>query len=60
MAKENLVIDDTTSSNEEMFDDLWKTFYKTIGIKERKNERCRQNFMPKKYWQYITEVKGEL
>lgn len=39
---------------------LWKTFYKTIGIKERKNDRCRRNFMPKKYWKYITEVSEEL
>ena len=39
---------------------LWKTFYKTIGIKERKNDRCRRNFMPKKYWKYITEVSEEI
>ena len=35
---------------------LWKVFYKTIGIKERKNDRCRMNFMPKRYWKYITEM----
>lgn len=45
---------------EKSIEDLWKTFYKTIGIKERKNDRCRRNFMPKKYWKYITEVKEEL
>lgn len=39
---------------------LWKTFYKTIGIAERKNDRCRRNFMPKKYWKYIIEVREEL
>lgn len=38
---------------------LWQEFYKTIGIKERKNDRCRMNFMPKKYWKYILEVKEE-
>lgn len=38
------------------FEDMWKEFYKTIGIKERKNDRCRMNFMPKKYWKYIVEV----
>lgn len=48
------------SIEEQKFEDLWKTFYKTIGIKERKNERCRRNFMPKKYWKYITEVSEEL
>lgn len=48
------------SSEEQEFESLWKTFYQTIGIKERKNERCRMNFMPKKYWKYITEVRDEL
>lgn len=48
------------SKTEEITENLWKTFYKTIGIKERKNDRCRMNFMPKKYWKYITEVKEEI
>ena len=44
---------------EDEYEDLWKSFYKTVGIKERKNERCRMNFMPKKYWKYIVEVSDE-
>lgn len=48
------------SDNENLFEDLWEIFYKTIGIKERKNDRCRMNFMPKKYWKYIIEVIDEL
>ena len=40
-------------------EDLWKSFYNTIGIKERKNDKCRMNFMPKKYWKYILEVENE-
>lgn len=47
------------SSNEESMQELWKAFYKTVGIKERKNDRCRMNFMPKKYWKYIIEVSDE-
>ncbi len=47
------------SSTEENMQQLWKTFYKTVGIKERKNDRCRMNFMPKKYWKYIIEVSDE-
>ena len=35
------------------YEELWKLFYENIGIKERKNEKCRNNFMPKKYWKYI-------
>ena len=44
------------SANELQFQNLWQTFYDTISIKERANERCRMNFMPKKYWPYILEV----
>lgn len=54
------LIDPKESTNEQEYETLWKTFYKTIGIKERKNDRCRRNFMPKKYWKYITEVSEEL
>lgn len=48
------------SQEEKKYESLWKEFYKTIGIAERKNDRCRMNFMPKKYWKYITEVRDEL
>ena len=48
------------SDSENFTESLWKDFYKTIGISERKNDRCRRNFMPKRYWKYIIEVSGEL
>ena len=48
------------SKEEKNIESLWCAFYKTIGIKERANYNCRRNFMPKKYWKYITEVKEEL
>lgn len=48
------------SKEEDLFNKMWHTFYQTIAIKERKNDRCRMNFMPKKYWKYITEVSDEL
>lgn len=48
------------SQSEIEFSELWKTFYKTIGIKERKNDRCRMNFMPKRYWKYMKELEEEL
>ncbi len=55
----NLKVDLRVSSNEEMYQDLWKNFYNTIGIKSRHNDRCRMNFMPKKYWKYILEMSDE-
>ena len=48
------------SDNEITIENMWKTFYKTIGIKERKNDRCRMNFMPKKYWKYMLEMSDEI
>ena len=44
---------------DDCYEDMWKNFYNTIGIKERKNDKCRMNFMPKKYWKYILEVSDE-
>ena len=44
------------SQEEKDYQKLWKLFYNTIAIKERKNDRCRMNFMPKKYWKNMTEM----
>jgi probable DNA metabolism protein len=35
---------------------LWKQFYKTIAIKDRKNLKCRMTLMPKRYWGHLTEL----
>jgi len=43
------------SRQEKDCQDLWRLFYDTIAIEERRNERCRMNFMPKKYWKNMTE-----
>lgn len=59
--EENFKIKNFKLSEEESnFENLWKEFYKTIGITERKNDRCRMNFMPKKYWKYILEMSDEV
>lgn len=36
---------------------LWKHFYNVIAIEGRKNERCRKNHMPMRYWGNLTEFK---
>lgn len=45
-----------TDEIEEEIELLWKSFFKTISIKERINLKCQRNFMPKKYWKYIIEM----
>lgn len=43
------------SEKEQEYARLWKGFVDSIAIQERKNPRCQMNFMPKKYWKYMTE-----
>lgn len=56
--KENDVIKlNLNLSNEEaLFEDLWKTFFKTVAIKERTNLKCQMNHAPKKYWKNMLEM----
>lgn len=44
------------SDEEEKYRALWREFYKTVEIKERHNEKCRMSNMPKRYWEYLTEM----
>lgn len=48
---------DTFSKEEIQFQKLWKTFFKTIAIKERTNSRLQMQYMPKKYWMDLVEMK---
>jgi probable DNA metabolism protein len=40
---------------ESAFQDLWKDYLKAITIQERKNLRLQRQFMPKRFWKYLTE-----
>ena len=44
------------TENEKIYQDLWKTFFKTIAIQERNNPRCQMQYMPKKYWKDLIEM----
>ena len=46
--------------DEEEFEELWKSFFKSVAIKERKNLKTQISFMPKKYWNYMIEMEDEL
>lgn len=45
------------SQEEKDYQNLWKAFFKTISIKERKNPKVQMEFMPKKYWKDLIEMK---
>lgn len=48
------IIKSSTDDNE--FKSLWKTFYDSVNIKERENLKLRNRSMPKRYWDYLTEL----
>ena len=41
--------------DEQLFQSLWKTYFKAICIKERLNPRKHKQDMPVRYWKYLTE-----
>ncbi len=38
------------------FQQLWRTYFKHISIKERANPKLQRGHMPKKYWKYLVEM----
>ncbi len=40
---------------EETYQLLWKSYFETINIKERKNLKVQMQFMPKRFWNYLPE-----
>lgn len=43
------------SSDELLFQKLWKNYYDSVNIKVRKNEKLMRSFMPVRYHQHLTE-----
>ena len=43
------------SHDDQLFQDLWRTYFKAICIKERMNPRKQLKDMPRRYWKYMTE-----
>ncbi len=40
---------------EDDYQQLWQSFFDSIGIEGRKNPELQQSLMPKKYWQFLIE-----
>jgi probable DNA metabolism protein len=52
----NGMIDESLmDADEKLFQQLWKTYFKAICIKERLNPRKHRQDMPVRYWKYLTE-----
>lgn len=39
--------------------DLWKTFFSSVSLKERPRPDLQRQFMPKKYWKNLIEIPGK-
>lgn len=42
-------------SEEALYDQLWKDYFKSVNIVERKNMRLHLQHVPKRYWRYLNE-----
>ena len=47
------------SEKEEVYLKLWKEFFETIAIQERKNYKCQRNHLPLHYRKHIVEFQKE-
>lgn len=50
-----LLDEELMDENEKLFQQLWKTYFKSIAIKERINPRLHRQNMPARFWKYMTE-----
>lgn len=46
---------DVLSDDDQLFQDLWRTYFKAICIRERMNPKKQLSDMPRRYWRYMTE-----
>lgn len=46
---------DVLSEDDKLFQDLWRTYFKAICIRERINPKKQLSDMPRRYWKYMTE-----
>ncbi len=47
------------SQDEKQYSNMWKSFFKTIAIKDRINKKNQMSFMPKRFWGYLTEMEKD-
>jgi len=50
-----LLSEDLIDKDELLFQQLWKTYFKSIAIKERINPTLHKQHMPVRFWKYLTE-----
>lgn len=51
----NLPVVQFEDAEEALYDQLWKDYFKSTNIVERKNTRLHLQHVPKRYWRYLNE-----
>ena len=46
---------DILTADESEYQNLWKSYFKSVNISERNNQKLHVQHVPKRYWKYLTE-----
>lgn len=57
--KKRTLAGEKLSGDEAFFQQMWKTYFRHITIKERINPQSQRQHMPKRYWKYLPEIDWE-
>lgn len=52
-SSQNFIIE--LDDQEELYDQLWKDYFKSVNIVARDNPRLHVQYVPKRYWRYMNE-----
>ena len=47
--------EEAMASDEKLYQQMWKTYFKAMTIKERINPKLHRQHLPRRYWKYLTE-----
>ena len=50
---------DLLAADEQRFQDLWRTYFRSLTIRERLNPRKQRQDMPVRFWPHLTEMQPE-
>ena len=46
------------STDEQCYQRFWQGYFTNVNIKERKNPRLHKQYLPQRYWKYLSEKQG--
>lgn len=46
------------SEDEQRYQKFWQGYFTNVNIKERKNSRLHKQYLPQRYWKYLSEKQG--